>query len=226
MNAVGIADFVPLTLDLMVAAIAVLVLLADLFSKDDQPKRWLGYLTAVLLAMVLGASFSTNTEGWAFFETYAGGAWPLFFKQVFLVTGLLATLGSIDHVARHQPHRQGEYYVLLCFSLLGMMLLPGARDLLLLVVCFELMGIPLFVLAAYAKQSEPGAHAPEAALKLYVVGVASTAAMEVGTPPSIVGRRRSRIAEARRVCPITSSRIPVTRTMSPSTLPGPTYSTR
>ena len=48
-----------------------------------------------------------------------------------------------------------------------------------LVVCFELMGLPLYVLAAYAKNdkdAEGRQKAPEAALKLYLVGAASTAA--------------------------------------------------
>jgi NADH-quinone oxidoreductase subunit N len=66
---------------------------------------------------------------------------------------------------------------------LGMLLLPGARDLVLLIVAFELMGIPLYVLAAYAKTDAakgPEMHAPEAALKLYLVGVASTAIMVYG----------------------------------------------
>jgi NADH-quinone oxidoreductase subunit N len=71
-----------------------------------------------------------------------------------------------------------------------MTLLPGARDLLLLVVCFELMGLPLYVLAAFAKTDSAttgsggagrvrGA-AAEAGLKLYLVGAGSTALMLFG----------------------------------------------
>ena len=36
--------------------------------------------------------------------------------------------------------------------LCGMMLLPGVRDLILLVVSFELMGIPLYILAALSRE--------------------------------------------------------------------------
>ena len=82
-------------------------------------------------------------------------------------------------VERRFPRRQGEYYALLLSSVVGMLILPGARDVLLLVVAFELMGIPLYVLAAYAKSEgmpllaseEPGSGkkspAAEAAIKLY-----------------------------------------------------------
>src|SRR4029079_18318100 len=131
-----------------------------------------GWLTALILAGTLIASFKLPTDGSAFGGVYEGGPWPLFFKRVFLVIGVLTPLGSIDHLAKHQPHRQGEYYLLMMFSLLGMTLLPGARDLIFLLVSFELMSVPLFLLAAYAK-SDPKTgldrFAPEAGLKLYLV---------------------------------------------------------
>ena len=115
-----------------------------------------------------------------------GGPWTLFLKRVFLASGFLAVLGSFEHVRKYQPRREGEYYLLILFSVLGMTLLPGARDLILLIICFELMGMPLYVLASYGKTDKPllareagatGVHltsAPEAGMKLYVVGAAST----------------------------------------------------
>jgi len=169
-------ELAPLSLDLLLVAGVLLIFLVDLVLGAGT-KRVLGYLTAALLAGALVASAFIPTDGTAAFGAYEGGAWPLFFKRLFLAAGLLATLGSIDHVAKHHPKRQGEYYELLLLSLVGMMILPGARDLILLFVCFELMGIPLYVLASFAKTDPTrGARqlAPEAGLKLYLVGVAST----------------------------------------------------
>ena len=169
----------PLFLPLAVAAAAALVLLVDAFL-PARCGRLVGWLTAALLAGVLAASFLIDTSGTAAHGAFVGGAWTTFFARVFLAAGILGVLGSIDHVARQTARRQGEYYLLLLFSLVGMMILPGARDLLLLVVGFELMGLPLYVLAAYAKTDAPevsGRRSPaaEAALKLYLVGAASTA---------------------------------------------------
>lgn len=174
---VTLADLMPLAIDLVVAGGMLLLLVADLFV-PPRAGRVLGWLSAGVLALALAASFRLDTSGSAFSGAYTGGAWVLFFKRTFLVAGLLAVLGSIRHLARHQTTRQGEYYLLLLSSVLGMTLLPGARDLILLIVAFELMGIPLFVLAAYAKTDDktgPERFAPEAALKLYLVGVASAA---------------------------------------------------
>ena len=64
----------------------------------------------------------------------------MLFKRVVLAAGALAALGAVDHVDRHFPARQGEFYLLLMFSLPGMTLLPGARDLILLVVCLRADG--------------------------------------------------------------------------------------
>ena len=170
----------PLLLPLCVAAAAAVVLVADAFLPARRG-RLVGWLTAALLGGVFALSFLVDTTGPAAGGAYLGNAWSTFFARVFLTAGILAVLGSIDHVERQTARRQGEYYLLLLLSLAGMMILPGTRDLLLLVVGFELMGLPLYVLAAYAKTDAPEVSGParspaaEAALKLYLVGAASTA---------------------------------------------------
>jgi len=170
----------PLALPLAVAATAAIVLIVDAFLPSRRG-RLIGWLTAALLSGVLVASFLVDTSGPSAHGAYLGNAWAAFFARLFLAAGILAVLGAMAYVERQVVRRQGEYYLLLLLSLVGMMILPGARDLLLLVVCFELMGLPLYVLAAYAKTDAPAVHgaarspAAEAALKLYLVGAASTA---------------------------------------------------
>ncbi|MFO0568759.1 MAG: NADH-quinone oxidoreductase subunit N [Polyangiaceae bacterium] len=171
------ADLLPLSLDLGLAVGILLTFLADLFS-GPKPNRAIGIVAVATFAGALIASFQMDVSGSAFGGVYVGDHFSLFFKRAFLGAGLLTALGSMDHVAKHMPHRQGEYYVLLMCSVLGMTLLPGARDLVLLIVAFELMGLPLFVLAGYAKTEDPkgvGKSSPEAALKLYLVGAVSAA---------------------------------------------------
>lgn len=188
----------PLVLPLAVTAAALVVLLTDLVLPPNSARRGkvLGGLTVALLSGVLVASFVVDTSGLAAHGAYVGNAWTTFFARLFLVAGALGVLGAMEHLEAHAPRRQGEYYTLLLFSIVGMMIVPGARDLLLLVVAFELMGIPLYILAAYAKTdaakarkvSDPARafdaaeaakapHAPaaEAAIKLYLVGATSTA---------------------------------------------------
>ena len=139
----------PLSLDLLLACGILLLLAADMIF--PHLGRTSAKLTTAILAAVLAASFTLDTSGSAIGGAYVGGAWPLLFKRIFLIAGIIATLGSSAHVERCYSKRQGEYYLLLLFSLLGMTLLAGAQDLILLLVCFELMSLPLAVLAAFDK---------------------------------------------------------------------------
>lgn len=164
------------TLDLAVLALAAVVLLADAFL--SLPGRALGWLTAGFLTFVLVASFFVDLSGVVPHGAYVSDGWVLFFKRLFLIAGVLATLGAMDWLEEHTPKRQAEYYALMLFSLSGMMLLPGARDWVLLVILFELMGLPLAVLSAWAKTDVKGDErrlGAEAGLKLFVTSALSSA---------------------------------------------------
>ncbi len=174
-------DLLALWLPLSVAGLAVVVLLADVLAPPGETHgRSLGWLTALGLGAIFAASFvvpdATRT---AMHGVYEASAWSLFLQRLFLAAGVLGVLGGLDDVAKHAPRRQAEHWLVLLFSVLGMVVVPGARDLVLVVVAFELMSIPLYVLAAWSKtDAETPAErglAGEAAIKLYLVGATSTA---------------------------------------------------
>ncbi|MFO0690308.1 MAG: NADH-quinone oxidoreductase subunit N [Myxococcota bacterium] len=170
-------DLRPLLLDLLLAGLALAIFVLDLAVPHGR-KRMLGGMTGAGLAVLFGLSFVLDLDGTTMYGAYQGDAWVLYFKRLALAAGVLLSLGATDAVDRWFPNRQGEFWLMALSSLLGMTILPGARDLLLLVVCFELMGLPLTVLAAFAKADDasgPGRFAPEAGLKLYLVSAASTA---------------------------------------------------
>lgn len=148
-----------------VAVLAVLVLVADLAPAPGST-RGVGVLAAaglVLLALFAGV----GAEGEAFGGSWSKDAFTVFVQRLVLLAGFVAAVGSIDHADRVFPRRQGEYFFLLLASVLGMTLLAGARDLVLLLVAFELMSIPQYVLAAIHKDGVRGA---EGATKLYLTG--------------------------------------------------------
>ena len=59
-----------------------------------------------------------------------------------------------------------------------MLVLASARDLILLFVAFELMSMPLYVLAGFQKREDV---AVEAALKFFLVGTVSSAIIAYGS---------------------------------------------
>lgn len=173
----SVADFLAIWPALGLSAIILLVVLWDALLADPRHKAWGSYVGALSLLALIVASFSYPPEGEAFFGVYFADAWSLFLQRAVWALGVVALLGGVERAHRITPRRQGESAFLMLVSLLGMTLLFGARDLILLVVCFELMGIPLFVLAALEKQDQPGERAylpAEAGMKFFVVGVVST----------------------------------------------------
>ena len=165
-------DLAPLLLPLLVCGVILLVLVADLLLAP-RDKRAVGILAAAGVTAVLAASFAIPPYGEALSGSYVLDDLTLFLDRVFLAAGVLGILAAIDHADRRFPTRQGEYYLLLLVALAGMLVLAGARDLVLLVVAFETAGMPLYLLAALPKT--PDGRTTEAALKYYLVGAASTA---------------------------------------------------
>jgi len=181
-------DLRVLWLPLATSALAILVLLLDVMSPPPvrgasapPAGRMIGWVVVAGLTALLVASFFVDSTGTAAAGAFRGGPWTTFLGRVFLAAGILGALGGMDDVAERMPRRQGEYWLSLVSSIVGMTILPGARDLVLAVVAFELVSIPLYVLAAYAKTDSPPGNpatnglASEASLKLYLVGATSSA---------------------------------------------------
>ena len=159
-----------------VAAVGAVVLGGDTLL-PGRGRLW-GWLAVALLLALLGLSLGMNSAGAAPHRAYVAGPWSLFLQRIFVVSALLAILGSMDWLESRAGGRQAEYLALVLFSTSGMMMIPGARDWALLVVSFELMGIPLYALAAWAKNDGPPDRprlGAEAGLKLFVTGTASSA---------------------------------------------------
>ncbi|MEV5412325.1 NADH-quinone oxidoreductase subunit N [Thermopolyspora sp. NPDC052614] len=95
----------------------------------------------------------------------------LVFAGVMLASGVVIVLLSMGEIAKGTVPA-GEWYFLLLCTLTGAVLLPASRDLIMLVVALELVSLPVFALAALRRHDPRGS---EAALKLFLVSVVSTA---------------------------------------------------
>lgn len=165
-----------LALPIGIAILALIVFLADLILGNGRG-RTTGWTAFAGLVAVFAASFGISAVPSATAPSILGGAFvlddfALYMQRIMIGATALGVLGSMDHASRLLSRRQAEYYLLLLFSLLGMLILAGARELILLIVAFELMGMPLYVLAAMHKTDKLGV---EGSLKLYLTGAVSTA---------------------------------------------------
>jgi NADH-quinone oxidoreductase subunit N len=85
---------------------------------------------------------------------------------LFLGTAGLTVLLSFEYLEREQLFAP-EYYALLLFATLGMMLMSGGEDLMVIFLGLELMSVAVYVLAGANRRSPRSA---EAALKYFLIG--------------------------------------------------------
>jgi len=132
-----------------------------------------GILALVILAAAgIVAMFSWPGTSQTIFATYSHDSLALFFKVFFCLATIVAVLFSLASFKT-----DAEYYLLLVGSALGMSLLSGAHDLILLFLAIEMVSIPSYILAGvYRDQRSSG----EAALKYVLYGAVSTGVMLFG----------------------------------------------
>ena len=174
---ITLVDLSSLALPLELSALLLVLLLVDMTTSNIRGKTWTGWITVVGLSISFALTYFNPVTGQAFGGRYCVDAWTQFLSRWFIVAGIVVTLGNMDRLRRMASRRQGEYNLLLIFSLLGMVLLSGACDLILLLLCFELSSIPLFVMAAIENrkgQAERLKLISEGAIKFLLVGVVST----------------------------------------------------
>ena len=166
-----------LALEISVAVLALVLLAMDLSLEDDQPRRNIGYLALCGLTGIFFFSFTRYGVNATFWNgLFSLDDFAVFFKQAFLIGAILVILFSLDTVDQ-LPHSRAEFYVLLLFAVIGMMVLASANDLITLYVGIELMTFSFFILVGYALTD---ARSTEAAIKYLILASAASAVMLFG----------------------------------------------
>ena len=159
-------DLLPLLPFLIVIGWACILVLLDLFIPKD--RKW---LTALLAAIgLIGALIPNSLNFSKSADTLSGmiiqDSFSSFLQLIFLLVGLMGIVLAYDYVKRREIER-GEYYILLLFSVGGMMLMALAGDLIVVFLAIELLSIPLYVLSSFASPQE---ESEEAGIKYFLLG--------------------------------------------------------
>ncbi len=157
-----------------------LVLATDLLIEES--KKW---ATATLTGFVLLASFvpivtlaviGDDGARSLFDGRYVIDDFSLILKALFVLAAYVVVLMSQNEL-EEGGYYQGEYYVLLLCSTLGMVMMASSRDLISVFIAFELLSIPAYMLAAWRKR-DPKSN--EAGVKYYLLGVFATGVLLYG----------------------------------------------
>jgi len=156
---------------------ACILLLVDLFIPKER-KGITALLSALGLAITLGFTLAQiGNERSGFTGMVVLDGFSTFVNALLLVSGLLGVALAYGYVKRMNIER-GEYYVLLLFSVTGMMLMAQASDLIVVFIALELLSIPLYVLAAFNRTKS---ESEEAGLKYFLLGAFATGFVVYGT---------------------------------------------
>ena len=113
-----------------------------------------------------------------FSNMFAVDQFSIFFKFVVAISSILIIMFSMQSNELKVGKRNlGEYYSLLIAMTLGMFLMTGASNLLMMYLAIELTSISSYILACYTKEAEDSS---EASLKYVIYGALSSGLMLYG----------------------------------------------
>jgi NADH-quinone oxidoreductase subunit N len=164
--------------EIIVTATIMVVLVVDLFLPDRAKSvNGLISMTGVGGAAIALISLVHSGTQRTFGNMFVLDNYALLFKFLFVAVAAILILMSVTYLNEVVRNIQGEFYFLLLTSLLGMLVMPSARDLLALFVALETVTVPGFIIAGFKKHDNSS---NEAAIKFFLFGVLSSAVMLFG----------------------------------------------
>ena len=168
-----------MSLELAVVALGIAVLMADLWLPAKH-RRMLGYAAAVVLGLLLLASFGHgcvfNPSGSTANGMFVADGLAIFFKRFFLLAAILVLILAVEFSDRIATGIS-EYYSLIIFALAGMLFAASSNDFTMLFVSIELITITFYVLTSFTRGKVASL---EAGVKYLILGALSSAFMVYG----------------------------------------------
>ncbi|WP_066639437.1 NADH-quinone oxidoreductase subunit N [Desulfolucanica intricata] len=164
-----------ITVEILTAILGLGILVLGLVI-PKQSRNGIGYITCIFLLGILGSSIATwDNVGTLFGSMYIVDQFSMFFKQIFLISAILVVLGSMRYV--NEMGSQSEYYSMITFATLGMMVMASAGDFITFYLGLELMTIPFIILVCFRKLETKSV---EAGIKYLLLAGMSSAVLLYG----------------------------------------------
>lgn len=163
----------PVYPELIILCFGILVIILDLFISN---KKLLGYISILGLCFsMLPLNFYAPRQ-----ELFSGmiviDPFAVFFKYVSIAAVILTILLSLDYRPLIKKYA-GEYYALLLFLCVGLMLMAASTNLLMIQLAIEFVSITSYILVSFNKKD---VRSSEAGLKYFLVGAIASGLMLYG----------------------------------------------
>jgi NADH-quinone oxidoreductase subunit N len=159
--------------EIILTLTGVLIMLAEpLLSAGSsrKPLGWLAILGTVAAGLASWYQLGFGTLH-AYFGTIQVDTFSVFFHLLISAIVLVTLLSSVDYFEGHATHA-GEYFALVLFGAVGMMLMTCSVELLMVFVGLEISSISTYIMAGFRKGQ---ASATEASIKYFLLGSFATA---------------------------------------------------
>jgi len=195
----SVPDIFRILPEVVLTLTGVAVMLTDASLRPGSPRRFLGWVAAIGTTLALWASVGQLMlpQGTGFSGAVETSAFTVFFHVIICGVVLVALLLSLDTLPT-DSHHQGEYYALIVFGAVGMCLLTGAVELLMVFIALEISSISTYILAGYRKDTAKG---PEAAIKYFLLGSFATGFLLYGIALLFGATGTTQIYEIARLVP-------------------------
>ena len=173
-----VLDYAALAPLIVLASGAVLLILIDVIALE----RAKPFMSIVAGATLLGAMIPTlwladnGADRSMFGGAFVVDNFALYLSAMFLLSGYVVVLLATNYIAEGD-YWESEFYALLLSSLIGMVVMCSARDLITIFVALELLSIPAYLLATWRKRD---LKSNEAGIKYYLMGVFASASDAAG----------------------------------------------
>src|SRR6202046_4587145 len=152
----------------------IFIMLAEPCLKPTSSRKPLGWIAVAGTVGSLVAAWyqvSLGVTVHAFSNTIQVDAFSVLFHYVIGAVLLVTLLISLDYFEGNASHA-GEYFALLCFGAVGMMLMTCSVELLMVFVGLEISSITTYILCGFRKGQATGS---ESSLKYFLLGSFATA---------------------------------------------------
>jgi len=172
MNPIHAADYIRILPELVLTAFGIAVMILDSLLPEGQSRKGLGVLSFVgTLAAIAAAFYQLNWYGTAWFDMVQVDSFSVFFHVLVPAISAVCILASLEYLDR-QKISSGEYYGLILFGTVGMVLMSSAIELVLIFIALEISSISTYILAGYRRRNAMGT---ESSIKYFLLGSFATA---------------------------------------------------
>ncbi len=169
-------DFAIAFPEIFLAVASMALLMVGVFQKPGSSSGLVSWLGVFALGITLILVLSDEGRSVSFAGLFVVDSFARFAKVLILIGSAAALVMSQGFIKREGMDRF-EYPVLILIATLGMLMMVSANDLISLYMGIELQSLPLYVLAAFKRDST---RTTEAGLKYFVLGALSSGMLLYG----------------------------------------------